>query len=692
MELMTDQRFLRTIKYLRALFIISLIGLILMMLLFIGVLGYAKILGAPPLVVPQSTLYYADDGSIIGESNSGQKRYWLPLEDISPAFIDAIISIEDKNFYNHHGFDVKRIGGAVLADIKAMAMVQGASTISQQYSRNLYLDHGKTWKRKLNEAFYTIRLEMNYSKDQILEGYLNTIYFGNGAYGVQAASQYYFGKNASDLTLAEASLLAGVPKGPGVYSPLVSMENAKKRQELILNSMAINGLISKNKAEVAAEKPIKLVGKHQHTKTGIAPYFQDAVRQQLKSVLNVDERTIELGGLKIYTTLDLKQQEKAEKTVQKLISDESEIQTGLVAMNPANGHVKAMVGGRNYQESPFNRAVQAVRQPGSTMKPLVYYAALEHGFTPSTTMKSELTTFRFENNQPEYTPHNFNNLYAEKEITMAQALALSDNVFAVKTHLFLGEDALSDTAKRFGIQSPIEKVPSAALGTSGVRIIEMANAYSILANGGKQVEPVLIEKVVDRDGHILFEKEKSNDQVIKPELAYVMTHMMTGMFDKKLNGYTSVTGSTIESKMTRPYAGKSGTTESDSWMVGYSPQLVTAVWTGYDKGKPLELTVEKSYAKNIWINFMEQALKDEPIKKFKAPKGVVSVNVDPENGLLATKDCPVKRKTYFAEGTEPTEFCTEHIEEHDSSKKNNGQQPKPAKDKAEPWYKRIWGS
>lgn len=692
MELMTDHGFRRTVKYLRALFIISLIGFTLMMLLFIGVLSYAKILGAPPLVVPQSTLYYADDGSIIGESNSGQKRYWLPLEEISPAFVDAIISIEDKNFYNHHGFDIKRIGGAVLADIKAMAMVQGASTISQQYSRNLYLDHGKTWKRKLNEAFYTIRLEMNYSKDEILEGYLNTIYFGNGAYGVQAASQYYFGKNASDLTLAEASLLAGVPKGPGVYSPLVSMENAKKRQQLILNSMVNHQLIDKKKAEAAAAAPIKLVGKHQHTKTGIAPYFQDAVRQQLKSVLNVDEGTIELGGLKIYTTLNLKQQEIAEKTIEKLISDESEIQAGLVAMNPKNGHVKAMVGGRNYQESPFNRAVQAVRQPGSTMKPLVYYAALEHGFTPSTTMKSELTTFRFENNQPEYTPHNFNNLYAEKEITMAQALAVSDNVFAVKTHLFLGEDALSETAKRFGINSPIERVPSAALGTSGVRMIEMANAYSIFANGGKQVEPVLIEKVVDRDGHILFSKEKPSNQAIKPELAYVMTHMMTGMFDKKLNGYTGVTGSTISNKMTRQYAGKSGTTESDSWMVGYSPQLVSAVWTGYDKGKPLELTVEKSYAKNIWINFMEEALADKPVKKFKAPKGVVGVSVDPENGLLATKDCPVKRKTYFAAGTEPTEYCTDHIAEHEGKKQKNGKQPKPAEGKDDPWYKRIWGS
>jgi 1A family penicillin-binding protein len=691
MELMTDQGFRKTIKYLRALIFLSLFGFILMILILSGILAYAKILGAPPLAVPQSTLYYADDGTIIGESNSGQKRYWMPLEKISPKLVDAIIAVEDKNFYKHHGFDYKRIAGAALADLKAMAMVQGASTITQQYSRNLFLGHDKTWKRKINEALYTIRLEMNYSKDEILEGYLNTIYFGNGAYGVQAASQYYFGKNASDLTLAEATMLAGIPKGPGVYSPLVSMEKAKQRQQLILRAMLENRLISKKEAVSAANEKIAIVGKHPHTKTGIAPYFKDAVRKALKSELKLDDRTIELGGLKVYTTLNINQQKIAEKTVNDLISDESDIQAGLVAMDPKTGHVKAMVGGRDYEKSPFNRAVQAVRQPGSTIKPLVYYAALEQGFTPSTTMKSELTTFRLENNQPDYTPHNFNNQYADKEITMAQALAVSDNVYAVKTHLFLGEETLVETAKRFGITSPIEKVPSAALGTSGVRLIEMAGAYSHFANGGKKVSPVLIERIVDQHGHVIYESEKPEKLVLKPELAFVMTHMMTGMFDKKLNGYANVTGSSLANKLSRPYAGKSGTTESDSWMIGFAPQLVTAVWTGYDKGKPLELTVEKTYAKNIWHRFMEEALKDEPVKKFKAPKGVVGVYVDPENGLLATKDCPIKRKTYFVAGTEPIDYCAEHI--HNPKKPKKTGEPKQNEQKRDlPWYKRIWGS
>ena len=446
MEIVTNQRFQKAIKYIRALIILGVIMSVIMLLFFIGVLTYAKILGPPELAVPQSTLIYADDGSVIGESHNGEKRYWVNLDDISPYLVDAAISIEDRNFYEHNGFDFKRIAGAALADIKAMAKVQGASTISQQYARNLYLGHDKTWKRKLHEAFYTIRLEMNYTKEEILEGYLNTIYYGYGAYGVEAASQFYYGKSASELSLAEAAMLAGIPKGPGIYSPLASMEKAKDRQKIILDAMVKNKAITQNEFAQAEKQELTIVGKHQHTKLVTAPYFQDAVRQALKSELNLDDRTIELGGLKVYTTLNLKQQKIAEETIDRLISKESDIQIGFVAMDPKTGYIRAMVGGRDFAESPFNRATQAVRQPGSTIKPLLYYAALEQGFTPSTKMLSEETTFRFEDNRPEYTPHNFNNQYAEGDITMAQALALSDNIFAVKTHLFLGEECFNENS------------------------------------------------------------------------------------------------------------------------------------------------------------------------------------------------------------------------------------------------------
>ncbi|WP_462410196.1 transglycosylase domain-containing protein [Neobacillus sp. Marseille-QA0830] len=689
MEIMTNHGFRKTVKYLRALFFISLIGMICLFILIMGVLGYAKILGAPPLAVPQSTLFFSDDGTLIGESNNGQKRYWAKLDNISPDLIDATISIEDKNFYNHHGFDYKRVGGAVLADIKAMAKVQGASTITQQYARNLFLEHDKTWKRKLLEAFYTIRLEMSYPKKQILEGYLNTIYYGNGTYGAEAASKYYFGKPASKLTLSEASMLAGIPKGPGIYSPFNSMEKAKARQEIILQSMVKNGYISKNKAEQAARQPLHLTGEPTVKSEKVAPYFQDAVKNALKTKLGLDDRTIALGGLKVYTTLDMKQQKAAEREVQKYASDSSEIQIGLVAMDPKTGQVKAMVGGRDYDKSPFNRAVQAIRQPGSTIKPLLYYAALEHGFTPSSTMRSESTTFQFDDGQSEYTPHNFNNKYADGEITLAQALAVSDNIFAVKTHLFLGEDTLIKTAKRFGLSTKMEQVPSLALGTSGVRVIEMANAYSLLANGGKKVSPDLITKVEDYNGNVIYENKPESERVLDEAKAFVMTEMLTGVFDPKLNGYASVTGSTILDTLTRPYAGKSGSTETDSWMIGYSPQLVTAVWAGFDKNKPLEASTDKTYAKNVWAHFMEEALDGKPVKSFKPPKaGVIGVYVDPANGKLATKDCPIRRFTYFEKGTEPTDYCTEHIRDH-----NDKSKVKPDKDKMIPWYKRVfpWG-
>jgi penicillin-binding protein 2D len=688
MEIITNHGFRKTVKYLRAFLILSLIGFALMMIVFLGIIGYAKILGAPPLAVPQSTLFFANDGSLIGESNSGQKRYWVPLEEISPDLINATISVEDKNFYEHHGFDYKRIAGAVLADIKAFAKVQGASTITQQYARNLFLEHDKTWKRKILEAFYAIRIEMNYSKEEILEGYLNTIYYGNGAYGVQAASQFYYGKNAADLNLAEATMLAGIPKGPGLYSPLASIENAKNRQAIILNTMVENGYTKKEPAQKAKEAALTFVGEHPHKHVEAAPYFQDAVKNALKNQLKIDDRTIALGGLKVFTTLDRTQQELAEKKVAETVATGSEIQIGMVAMDPKNGYVKAMIGGRDYETSPFNRAVQAVRQPGSTIKPLLYYAALGQGFTPSSTMRSELTTFQFDDGSTAYSPHNFNNKYADDEITLAQALAVSDNIYAVKTHLFMGEETLMDTAKKFGLSTEMAKVPSLALGTSGVRVIDMANAYSLFANGGKEVHPVLITRVEDYNGNVIFEHKNEPKKVLDPARAYVMTQMMTGMFDTKLNGYAKVTGNSLVNKITRPYAGKSGSTETDSWMIGFTPQLVSAVWAGHDVGKPITLTAEKSYAKNIWAGFMEETLKGKPVKAFQPPKeGVVGVYVNPENGKLASKDCPVRRFTYFVQGTEPTEYCTEHLK--------HGEKPeKKEQETKEPWYKKIipWGN
>jgi penicillin-binding protein 2D len=681
MELMA--RMEKTKKYARFAVVGALLVTVLLLVGIMGILIYAKVQGPPPLAVPQSTLIYGEDGSVIGETNTGEKRYWVGLNDISPALIEATISIEDKSFYQHYGFDLKRMAGAVIADVKAMSKVQGASTISQQYARNLFLSHDKTWKRKISEALYTIRIEMNYSKKDILEGYLNTIYYGHGAYGVQAASQYYFGKDANQLTVSEAAMLAGIPKAPSYYSPVTHMENAKKRQELILQSMTEDRYISKEQQVASKAAPIRITGEHAHQKVKTAPYFQDVVKSILRSDLGIAERTIEMGGLKVYTTLNPDHQKVAEKVVKEQISEESDIQLGFVSMNPKNGYVTALVGGRDYEESPFNRAVQAIRQPGSTIKPLLYYSALKQGFTPATTMKSELTSFTFDNGKS-YTPHNYNNKYAGGDITLAQAIALSDNVYAVKTHLFIGQDTLTKAAKeKFGLTTKVKKYPSSALGTSGARVIDMVNAYSIFANGGYKVKPVFITKVEDWSGNVIYEKETKKEQVLDPDLTYVMTHMLTGIFDPKLNDYSTVTGIQIRKDATRPYAGKSGTTNTDNWMIGYSPQLTAGVWTGYDREKEISLVDDKYYAKKIWVHFMEEALKDEPVKNFKPTKGVVGVAVNPHNGLLATEDCPVQRFTYFVKGTEPTEYCHEHLGEKEAPKE------KPQEQEKKSWYDKV---
>jgi len=686
MEIIAKNRLKNSSKYIRLFVIIAVLCIIAASIALAGILIYARVLGPPPLAVSQSTIYYSDDGSIIGESNNGQKRYWVSIEDISPSLVDATVSIEDKSFFAHHGFDFKRIGGAVLADIKAMAKVQGASTITQQYARNLFLEHDKTWTRKISEAFYTIRLEMFYSKEEILEGYLNTIYYGNGAYGTEAASQYYFGKSADKLTLAEAAMLAGIPKGPSSYSPLVSLEKAKQRQKIILDSLFANGYITQKQERSALNEHLTYTGKFPIASMKTAPYFQDAVKNVLKNELHIDDRTIALGGLRVYTTLNTKQQKIAEETIDSVISPTSNLQIGFVAMDPSTGYVQAMVGGRDYEESPFNRAVQAKRQPGSTIKPLLYYAALEHGFTPTTMMSSEKTTFQFDDGSNPYTPHNFNDNYANGNITLAQALALSDNVYAVKTHLFLGQDTLVETGKRFGIDSPLQKVPSLALGTSNVRVIEMANAYSILANGGNQVKPVYITKIETADGKILYHHKQESKRILDKDLTLVMNQLMTGMFDKNLNGYSSVTGSPIQKDITRIYAGKSGSTEADSWMIGYTPQLVSAVWTGYDEGKSITLIADKMYAKKVWIKFMEESLKDQPIKGFPPTKGTVGVYIDPKSGKLATAACSTKRLMYFTKETVPTDYCSDLPKEKDSdSTQQDGKE-----EKSMPWYKRIF--
>ncbi|SDK16058.1 transglycosylase domain-containing protein [Sediminibacillus albus] len=628
----------------------------------------AYILGPPSMTKGGNTVYYSDSEQVIGEEHGPESRYWVKLEEISPIVIKAAITTEDKRFYSHHGLDLPRIASAAWNDLIAMSKVQGASTITQQFARNLYLSHEKTWSRKLKEAFYAIRLEMHYDKDEILEGYLNTIYYGHGAYGVEAASRYFFDKPANALDIAEAALLVGIPKGPSYYSPFNHLDNAKERQQKILSSLHKEKIISKEELFLAERKNLKLTEPEDRMEEQTAPYFLDAALAELQNILGIDREAIRSGGYKVYTTLNLDNQQKMENVITSSVKENTKLQVGAVALSPHNGAVTAMVGGRDYSDSQYNRVTQAKRMPGSSFKPFLYYAALENGYTAATSLLSKPTSFELEDGTV-YQPSNYNGYYANEPITLAQALALSDNVYAVKTNLFLGPEQLVNTAKKFGIDEDFQAVPSLALGTGAVTVKEMASAYSMLANGGHEVEAFTIKKVTDTHGKLLYEREEADQPpVLDPAKAFILTDLMTGMFDESLNGYMRVTGVTIADQLSRPYAGKSGTTKTDSWMVGFSPDIVTSVWTGYDENKPIENVKEQQVAKEIWADFMEQAHEKLPFHTFSVPKGVVGAYVDPVSGELATPYCGQQRLMYFAKGTEPANYCSLHQPEDPKEK------------------------
>lgn len=644
-------------KYLLSIFTICLL---MFALLVIGTLVASYMLEPPPLAIDQQTTLYNSDGEVIAKERGIESSKYVPLEEISPHLIESTIAVEDRRFYEHHGFDYRRIISAILLDLKTLSLKEGASTLTQQYARNLYLSHEKTWMRKLKEAFYTIRLEMHYTKDEILEGYLNTIYFGHGAYGIESASSYYFDKHASDLTLAEAAMLAGIPKGPTYYSPVNDEERATNRQHDILRKMKEQQKITEEQYMEAVQEELVYAKKVMSKDEVTGPYFQDAALQEAAYHLELSREDIRSGGYEIYTTLDSSLQEDLEKAIKDQIKD-SEIEVGSIVMDPESGEMLALVGGRSYDESSFNRAISAKRMPGSTFKPILYYAALENNYTPSTRLISKPTSFVLEDGNV-YEPKNFNGYYANEAITLAQALAVSDNIYAVKTNLFMGPEKLVEAARRFGIKGELPKVASLALGTAAVSVKEMVTAFAMIANGEEKLQPYTLEKVVDRHGKVVYErKDKKREKVLDRAQSFILTHLMTGMFDDTLSDYMSVTGASIAKQLTRPYAGKSGTTDYDSWMIGYSPSIVTGVWTGYDDNRTLEGSRETSYAKEIWASFMEDAHEDMPPKKFVAPSNVKPVAIDPKTGDIATPYCPVSKTVYFKEGTEPKTHCTTHL-------------------------------
>lgn len=621
----------------------------------------AFLLGPPSLTKEENTIYYNRNNEVIGVEQGIENRFWIDLEAMPSMLIEATLAVEDKNFYSHYGFDIKRIGKAILRNIQTLSLKEGASTLTQQYARNLYLTHEKTWSRKLKEAFYTIRLEMFYTKDEILEGYLNEIYYGHGAYGIEAASRTFFDKHVDELSLAEIAMLVGIPKGPTYYSPLNDIDNATSRQHTILTLLKDEKIINEAEYVTAKQEELVYANPQRESTDGNAPYYRDFALKEASRILRLPVDQIETGGYHIFTTLDNKAQKQLESKIEETVNDESELEIGAMAMDPKTGAVTALVGGRSYNKSPFNRAVSAKRMTGSTFKPFLYYTALQHGYTPTTMLMSKPTVFQLEDGQT-YQPSNYNDYYAYEPITLAQALAVSDNIYAVKTNIFLGPDKLVDTAKQFGITADLPAVPSLALGTVSVSLNEMVRAYGMLANGGREVNSYAIEKIIDRHGKTVYERNQSyGEQVLDRQTAFILTDLMTGMFDQSWNGYMEVTGSTIASKLSRTYAGKSGSTNSDSWMIGFSPSMVAGVWIGYDDNRPLEYAFEAAYAKDIWASFMEAIHQERDVEQFIAPEGVVRANIDPKTGQLATPYCPEQQSVYFEEGKKPTTHCTAHF-------------------------------
>ena len=597
-----------------------------------------------------SIYMYDKDNKSFYEGNNGTKK-WIKLKDISKYLVNATIYSEDKNFYKHNGFDIPRIVKSIFINIKSKDLTQGASTITQQYARNLFLTFEKTWERKIKEAWYAFKLETQYSKDEILEGYLNTINYGNGILGIENASLYYFNKSAKDLDLAESTMLAGIPKSPDNYSPLNEEKAAKKRQKEILQALVNNGIISQKTMNETLEIKLTYHGKKENLNLSTLMYYQDAVIRELQNLKVISEDSIRQQGLKIYTNLDIEAQTSLENAIKNNLEGKNEMQTSAVVMDPNDGSVIALAGGKDYSKSQYNRAVQSKRQVGSTMKPILYYAALDNGLTAATTFLSKPTTFTLDNGLT-YSPSNYGNIYPNDKITMALAVCYSDNIYAIKTHLFLGEEMMIKYAKKMGIKSKLEANASLPLGTNELSILEFTNTYATLANTGYSVTEHLIRKIEDGNGDIIYEYKEKKDKILNKSYTYILSELLSNTYDINLKSYTSPTCASIAPKLTKKYAVKSGTTDYDLWTVGYNPDVVVGVWTGYDDNRKLS-NKEYKYAKNIWADTIENYLRDKEAKWYEKPDNVVGVLTDVNTGKVATNDSKLKKILYYIKGTEP---------------------------------------
>jgi penicillin-binding protein 1A len=613
---------------------------------------------------PQQLGYiYASDGkTVLATLRGDESRIVVASDDISPLMKQAIVAVEDRRFWEHQGVDYRGILRAVWADVRHKAVVEGGSTITQQFVKNTYTHQERTISRKLKEAALAWQLERKWSKDRILTAYLNTIYFGNGAYGIEMAARVYFNEHASDLTLAQSALLAGLPASPGVYDPATNPKAAEGRRRVVLQLMRDEGLISlKEQLTADAQKLPKPQNIHLPVTSGRQGYFAEYVKQQL--VPYYGSGKVFGGGLKVYTTIDLDLQRLAAEAIDEWLPNRQDPTAALVAIDPRDGRVLAMVGGRNYKKSQFNLAVQGERQPGSSFKPFVLATALSEGISPQTQFTSQPTVINLGDKL--WSVHNYENSYLGT-IDLVDATTYSDNSVYAQLTAQVGPGNVAATAKRLGIQSPLNDYFAIGLGAEAVNPLEMARAFSTFAHNGVRVDgsilgntPRAVTKVVE--GNRVEKNEPVEKQVLDPNDAATLNSILQSVV---------TTGTGKRAALTdRAVAGKTGTTENygDAWFVGYTPQLAVAVWVGYpNKLVPMLTQFEGgpvaggTYPALIWKSFVEKALQaenDSP-ESFPSPayESTVARDVVYRNNqwLLDNGNCHDGHLVTYVAGSEPT--------------------------------------
>ncbi len=591
-------------------------------------------------ISPVNSKVYDINGKLITEFFQ-ENRTPIALSEIPKHLINAFIAIEDSSFYEHYGISIRGIVRAMVENFKENGRIfqgQGGSTITQQLAVNTFLTREDTLSRKIKDALLALQIERTFTKDEILEMYLNLIYFGHGAHGVVSAAKLYFDKPVTELTLAESALIAGIPRRPYFYSPFINLESSLKRKNVILKRMFDLGYITEKEYLQAKEEEILL--NHNRESLEIAPHFSSYIRTILLDKYGIN--MVFKGGLKIYTTLDLDLQKAAQEAFLK-----SGREGALIAIEPRTGHIKAMVGGKNYEESEFNRATQAYRQPGSAFKTFVYLTALEKGISPSLIIED--SPIVYENG---WSPKNYENEF-RGPVTLREAFEDSINVVGVKLLERVGVRDVIQNAYKAGIKSNLRPDLSLALGTSEVTPLEMASAYATIANLGTYIEPTAIIKVEDSHGKILEQNQITQKKVFSEDVCYTLIKLMEGVI---------LRGTGFNARIGRPAAGKTGTTDGfiDAWFVGFTPELVCAVYIGNDDRKPLGNRITGGIvAAPIWRDFMISALKDKPVIDFARTNNVKELSVCAKTGLLPSSNCAQTVTVTFLSGTEPTQSCYE---------------------------------